>query len=256
MATRWVPACGAALAACLAGCGGGGKVTLDSKTGLDASAQAAGKRPAPLGEETAADKGAGGARCDASPSDREAIQYDTSGDTVADVRKVFLRLGIGDAARLVMICRESDLNGDGKKDVIRYYDDNGKSLREDSDRNFDDRIDMSTIYQDGKIVRKELDDNHDGKVDAKIYYDGGKPVRAERDLAGRSTPEAWRPDRWEYFEDGQLVRMGTDYDGDNRVDRWDKDSIFEAAAKAREEAAAGGADAEEEAEPANEGEEG
>lgn len=217
----------------LVACGGGGQANLD-KHGMSAKASS---RPKPLAEEPVDDKGSGGARCDATASDREAIQYDTSGDGTADVRKVFLRLGLGDMARLVMICRETDLNSDGAKDVIRYYDNKGASLREDSDRNFDGSVDASVLFQDGRIVRKELDDNYDGMVDAKVFYEGGVPTRAERDLAGRSTVQAWRPDRWEYFEDGKVVRMGTDMDGDNSVDRWDRDAVHKAAADAAEAAA-------------------
>lgn len=229
-----VALCGV-LSVVMTACGGGAQANLD-KNG--ASVTGAASRPKPLAEEPADEKGSGGARCDATSSDREAITYDTSGDGNPDVRKVFIRLGLGDLARLVMICRETDLNGDGTKDVIRYYDNTGASLREDSDRNFDGSVDASVLFQDGRIVRKELDDNYDGVVDAKVYYEDGSPARAERDLAGRSTAQAWRPDRWEYFEDGKVVRMGTDMDGDNSVDRWDRDAVHKAAMDAAEAAAA------------------
>lgn len=195
-----------------------GSASLNSEQGLTASLATT----QPEGSERVDSQGISGARCDATQPNRESTEYDTSGDQVPDVRKVFMRIGFGDRVRLVMICRESDLNADGRKDVIRYYDDDGASVREDADRNFDGRIDMTTAYQDGKIVLRELDDNHDGKLDAKIYYDREKPARAERDLAGRSTESAWKPDRWEYYVDGRLVRMGTDLDGDSRVDRWDR----------------------------------
>jgi hypothetical protein len=182
-------------------------------------------------------KGSGGERCDATKADREVSEYDTSGDGVPDVRKVFLNAGTGVEARLVTICRESDVNGDGKKDVIRYYDDEGRSLREEADRNFDGKMDVVLVFQDGKVVRKELDENHDGRVDTKLFLENGKPIRAERDLAGRSTDTHWQPDRWEYYEDDQMVRMGTDLDGDQRVDRWDRDLEFKSKKDAEEEAA-------------------
>ena len=169
-------------------------------------------------------RGSGGERCDATKPDREVNEYDTSGDGSPDVRKVFVALGVEEEARLVMICRESDVNGDGRKDVIRYYDDNGRSLREEQDRDFDGRMDLILVFQDGEPRVKEIDQNRDGKVDTKIFLDkGGKAERAERDLASRSTPEAWRPDRWEYYQEGRMVRMGTDLDGDSKVDRWDRD---------------------------------
>jgi hypothetical protein len=176
-------------------------------------------------------KGVGGERCDASKPGRESSEYDTSGDDKNDIRKVFVALGEGVEARLVMICREADVNGDGRKDVVRLYDDEGRSLREESDRDFDGRMDMATVYQDGKIVQQEVDENRDGKVDTKLFIQGDKFVRTERDLTGRSTPDRWRPDRWEYYEEGRVVRMGTDLDGDSKVDRWDRDSTFKSGAE-------------------------
>ncbi|GAB4217500.1 MAG: hypothetical protein OHK0013_45030 [Sandaracinaceae bacterium] len=163
-------------------------------------------------------------RCETEGSDREVSEYDTSGDEVPDVRRVFRRAGEPPLIRLVLTCREADLNGDGVKDVVRHYNDEGRPLREEADRNFDGQIDTITFFQDGRIVRQEVDDNGDGRVDMKIFFgDEGEPLRAERDMAGRSTPTQWHPDRWEYFEGGRMVRMGTDIDGDGRVDRWDRD---------------------------------
>jgi hypothetical protein len=184
-------------------------------------------------------KGTGGERCDASQPSREASEHDTSGDGRPNVRKVYLSTGDGVDGRLVMICRETDVNGDGRKDVIRYYDDDGRSLREEADRNFDGKMDIVLVFQDGKVVRKELDENHDGRIDTKLFFDAaGKLLRAERDLAGRSTESRWQPDRWEYYEDGRMVRMGTDLDGDHKVDRWDRDLEYRAAKEAAEAAAA------------------
>ena len=160
---------------------------------------------------------------------REFSEYDTSGDGIPDVRKVFLRLGDVSSSRLVLICRQADINRDGVKDVVRVYDDEGRPLRESVDRNFDGRVDDITAYQSGEALVHQVDSNFDGRFDTKIFYQNGVPTRAERDLAGRSTPEQWRPDRWEYFERGQLVRMGTDLDGDTRVDRWERDQTWKRA---------------------------
>lgn len=163
-------------------------------------------------------------RCDVDDRNHEVSEYDTSGDEVPDVRRVFRRAGDPPLVRLVLTCREADLNGDGTKDVVRYYNDEGRPLREEADRNFDGQIDTITFFQDGRIVRQEIDSNADGRVDTKVFFDDdGQPLRAERDIAGRSTPTEWHPDRWEYFENGRMVRMGTDIDGDGRVDRWDRD---------------------------------
>jgi hypothetical protein len=122
-----------------------------------------------------------------------------------------------------LICRETDVNADGTKDVVRYYTDEGQPLREEADRNLDGRMDEVTIFQQGQILRQEFDTTGNGVVDTKIFFDNGQPLRAERDMAGRSTPEKWHADRWEYYEEGRVVRMGTDLDGDGKVDRWDRD---------------------------------
>ena len=187
-------------------------------------------KPANERAQTLDVKGVGGERCDASKPGREISEYDTSGDGKPDIRKVFVGLGEGVEERLVMICREADVNGDGRKDVVRYYDNEGRSLREESDRDFDGRMDMALVFQDGKTVQQEIDENRDGKVDTKIFIADDKFVRTERDLAGRSTPDRWRPDRWEYYENGRVIRMGTDVDGDSKVDRWDRDSTFKSTA--------------------------
>lgn len=214
----------AAASVAFAGCGG------SSTSQAASTADAAPKLQRAAAQTPLA--GAEHARCDSTVAGREFSEYDTSGDDVPDVRKVFMRVGDANVSRLVLICREADVNRDGAKDVVRVYDDEGRPLREDADRNFDGKVDQATLYQNGEIVVNELDNDFDGKIDAKVFYDRGKPLRAERDLAGRSTAEQWRPDRWEYFEGGQLVRMGTDLDGDSRVDRWDRDLAWKRAQEA------------------------
>jgi hypothetical protein len=173
---------------------------------------AADQRSKPMPAEAAADS----QHCSGKDARHEISEYDTSGDETPDVRKVFLRMGEGALARLVLVCRESDLNSDGRKDVVRYYSDEGRPLREEADRNFDGTMDQITIFQEGVILRQEFDTQNDGKIDMKIFFDAGKPLRAERDLAARSTTDRWQPDRWEYYEEGRVVRMGTDVDGEAR----------------------------------------
>jgi hypothetical protein len=200
---------GAALAV-LGGCKASGSASLHAEAGAQARGLSGG--------EGVDDQG----RCNADAPDREVSEYDTSGDGQQDVRKVFKRIGTPPQARLVLICREADLNGDGVKDVVRHYTDEGSPLREEADRNFNGQMDLITYYDAGQIIRQEVDRSGDGRVDTKIYYEGGKPLRAERDQAGRSTDAKWQPDTWEYYEGGRLVRMGQDLTGDGQVDRWDR----------------------------------
>lgn len=197
------------------GCGSSGSAAGKGSTAASATDRS---------KSLPSDSQTGEQHCSGKDDRHEVSEYDTSGDDSPDVRKVFLRIGEGTLARLVLVCRESDLNADGRKDVVRYYTDEGQALREEADRNFDGTMDEVTFFQEGQILRQEFDTQGDGRVDTKIYFDSGKPLRAERDLKARSTAERWQPDRWEYYEDGRVVRMGTDVDGDGKVDRWDRDS--------------------------------
>jgi hypothetical protein len=153
----------------------------------------------------------------------EVSEYDTSGDTTPDVRKLFKTMGEGSLARLVLVCREADLNGDRRKDIVRLYNDEGRPSREEADRDFDGTIDEVTHFTNGRISLREIDTSGDGMIDTKIFYEAGLPVRAERDMTGRSNMATWQPDRWEYYTEGRTVRVGTDLDGDGKVDRWDRD---------------------------------
>ena len=162
-------------------------------------------------------------RCSVPGPGYEVTEYDTSGDDSADVRKVFKSVGEGSLSRLVLVCREADLNGDGRKDIVRFYNDEGRPVREEADRTFDGQIDEITQFADGRVSLQEIDTTGNGVIDTKIFYEGGQPARGERDMAGRSTAREWKPDRWEYYVDGRTVRIGTDLNGDGKVDRWDRD---------------------------------
>ena len=175
-------------------------------------------------EQSSGGEYADGGRCVVTEDNQEISEYDTSGDIHPDVRKLFISVGEGRLARLILMCREADLNGDGAKDVVRFYTDEGRPKREEADRDFDGKIDEITHFTKGRIALQEMDQSGNGAIDTKIYYEGGQPIRAERDVAGRSLAGKWQADRWEYYEDGRTVRVGTDVDGDGKVDRWDRDS--------------------------------
>ncbi|MBI2897003.1 MAG: hypothetical protein HYY06_25830 [Deltaproteobacteria bacterium] len=168
-------------------------------------------------------------RCDR--QGREVQDQDTDEDGVPDIRKVYVRVGEGEESHLVMVCREIDLNRDGVKDVFRYYTDEGRPLREESDRDFDGRIDSVNFFESGAVARRETDTNRDGRVDTWVYLDRGTVSRAERDSNADG-----RKDVWEYYENGHVIRVGKDVDGDGRVDHWDRN---EAAIQQEESAGTG-----------------
>ncbi len=161
-------------------------------------------------------------RCDATRPGRTSSEYDTNSDGVPDVRKVFQTVGEGAEVHSVLVCREADLNHDGVKDVYRFYNDEGRTLREEEDRDFDGRIDVITYFEAGDVVRREFDTNGDGMVDMRLYFRDHRVYRAERELQADSSPD-FHADYWEFYDThGNVVRIGWDYDHDGRADRWDR----------------------------------
>jgi hypothetical protein len=161
-------------------------------------------------------------RCDASRPGRTQSEYDTNGDGIPDVRKVYEVSGEGAEIRSTLVCREVDLDHDGTKDMFRFYNAEGRTLREEEDRDFDGRIDVITFFDRGEVVRRELDTNRDGQVDMRVFYRERRPYRAEREL-NSNNDASFRADYWEYYDArGQIVRIGWDYNGDERADQWDR----------------------------------
>jgi antitoxin component YwqK of YwqJK toxin-antitoxin module len=143
---------------------------------------------------------------------------DLNDDGVTDVRTVWALIDNHGVETEVMVCKETDLNFDGKKDIIRYFSDEGRPLRHEIDLDFDGHIDVITYFEDGKIIRSEYDTNFDGKVDMWNYYANGKLKASERDRNGDG-----QKDEWQHFdEEGNLVRIGYDTDGDGKVDHWER----------------------------------
>lgn len=112
--------------------------------------------------------------------------------------------------------KELDLNRDGRVDVARDYDADGRLILEAMDLDFDGRVDQVNHYDaKGQITRKERDLDSNGKVDLWLYYERGALVRKERDTNGDGRVEVW-----EEWLDGHVDRIGEDLDGDGQVDRW------------------------------------
>ena len=114
-----------------------------------------------------------------------------------NIRRVYKTLGEGDNRRKVLICREVDTNLDGIKDTVRTFNPKGEALREESDTDYDGRVDHWLAFSEGRVVEEQEDTNGDGK-----------------------------PDVWEIYVKGRLERMGVDEGGDGHVDRWDRDELL------------------------------
>ncbi len=185
-------------------------------------------------------------------SDREASETAGPGNIQPNVRRVYALIGIGDDRQKVLICRETDTNFDGVKDVVRHYNDKGESLREEADSNYDGRLDTWLTLSKGHVTEARVDNNGDGNPDEWKFYSSGKLARVKRD-----TNFDGKPDVWEIYREGHLERMGVDVDGDERVDRWDHDNeqrrkLEDADRKKDEEAAAAAAKKAEESKKAAE----
>ncbi len=143
---------------------------------------------------------------------------DLNNDGVTDVRTVYAMVDKHGIETEIMVCKETDLNFDGKKDIIRYFSDEGRPLRHEMDMDFDGIIDVILYFEDGKIIRSEYDTNYDGKVDKWNYYQEGQLKSSERDRNGDGDK-----DEWQHFdEQGNLLRIGYDTDGDGKVDFWER----------------------------------
>ncbi len=152
-------------------------------------------------------------------SDREASETAGAGSIQPNVRRVFQVLGSGDDRHKVLVCRETDTNFDGVKDVFRWYTDKGEAAKEMADANYDGKIDTWITFLKGRLSEERFDHNSDGNPDEWRFYVNGTISRAQRD-----TNFDGKPDVWEIYKDGALERMGVDLDGDEHVDRWDRDN--------------------------------
>ncbi len=162
-------------------------------------------------------------------ADREAVETANSRAIQPNIRRVYAIIGQGEEARRVLQCREVDTNLDGVKDVVRTYNDDGESLHEQADSDFDGKIDTWTTFAGGRVSEVQVDRNRDGRPDEKRVYVRGEKLRAELDENFDG-----KPDVWEIYEQGILQRRGVDVDADGKVDRWDRDEIAHRRAEEKE----------------------
>ena len=158
-----------------------------------------------------------------------------------NIRRVYKTLGDAENRHRTLICREVDTNLDGIKDTVRTFNAKGEALHEESDENYDGKIDHWRSFANGSMVEEDEDTVGDGKPHVWKYYVNGALSRIKRDRNGDG-----KPDVWEIYTKGRLERMGIDETGDGHVDRWDRDEILqhqEEAEEAKKEAAASGTSA-------------
>lgn len=113
-----------------------------------------------------------------------------------------------------LFCRETDANFDGRVDITRFFDDQGRVRRVEDDYDFDGKLDVVATYRDGTIVSDILDTNFDGRTDTWREYEGGRLVRSQRDSNSDGIVDMWE----DFDERGNVSRTRTDADGDGRPD--------------------------------------
>lgn len=219
------------------------RVALGVSVTLACAALALGAGVGCGGSETRAENAQGGTANQANwPSDdRSMCNYKGKPDLEVDetagpgairpnVRRVYRVFGaVGEASRKSLVCREADTNLDGIKDVVRTFNAKGEAVHEESDRNYDGRVDVWINFVEGRIAQEQVDTNLDGKPDVwKFYVDGTlQRIRRDRNFDGK-------PDVWEMYRNGKLERMGIDESFDGHVDRWDRDEQLKAEQEAAE----------------------
>jgi hypothetical protein len=70
------------------------------------------------------------------------------------------------------LTRSADRNGDGRPDVWRSYDRLGRILEMTLDTNFDGRSDVYEYYERGALVRRESDRDFNDRIDLVQQYEG------------------------------------------------------------------------------------
>jgi hypothetical protein len=170
-------------------------------------------------------------RSKCSEAGKQVVTGDTNMDKKPDVWKYFVSKSVGGNTVQVLVCKQVDLNHDGKLDLVTYYDDTGNSIEmEEADLDLDGKFDTIYYYANGKKVREENDMNFDSRPDVWKYFEEEKLVRIERD-----TNNDGKVDEWQYYEGGKLDRIGYDSTGSGKVDHWDR------APEGEEESGGGGA---------------
>ena len=170
-------------------------------------------------------------RCDTDRPDREVQESSAPGAVTPNVRRVYGLLGVTGSERRVLLCREVDTNFDGRKDLVRTYDDEGKKKTEQADTDYDGKMDTWIHFSGRWPAKVELDTTGDGEPNETKYYSEGTLLRITRD-----TNADGNPDIFEVYKDGQLLRMGVDVDFNGRVDRWLTDKVRDQEAAEKEAA--------------------
>jgi hypothetical protein len=161
-----------------------------------------------------------------------------AGSIRPNIRRVYKTVGEHEDRRTVLLCREIDTNLDGIKDVVRTFNEKGEPLHEESDTNFDGKIDDWINFAGGRIEEEDVDTTLVvGRPNVWKFYVDGALSRIRRNTHCSNG----KPDTWEIYYNDRLERVGNDSTCDGHVDRWDRDAQLMAAEEAAQDKAAAAA---------------
>lgn len=145
-------------------------------------------------------------------------KVDLSGNGIVDIWTWYRdSSGPGNTTRRLMIRKATDINGDGRPDIVAYFDESGQMVKEEIDLDYDGRADKIRLLDKGKVIREDISTRFDGAVDMRKYFENGVLVVKQID-----TRHQGRFDEFQYFVNGRLARIGWDRDGDGKPEVFDE----------------------------------
>ena len=110
--------------------------------------------------------------------------------------------------------KKIDLDGNGFKEAMAYYDENKALSRLQVDGDIDGKYETTVYYKNGFRETAEKDSDRDGKPDTWIkYYFIGLPWIISRDRNRDGAPDYWR-----YLKNGFVYKKERDRNFDGKVD--------------------------------------
>lgn len=144
------------------------------------------------------------------------VEVDVDGDGRAEVWNVHQQHEDGSRTR---VRKDTDLDRDGRADIISEFDAAGALRMERLDGDFDGVFEWVDHYQGGRRVFAEVDTNLDGTSDVFYYYATGEDPAGVLERRERDTDFNGLVDLWErYGTDGALIVSARDTDGDGTPD--------------------------------------
>ncbi len=144
-------------------------------------------------------------KCDSSMGKVETV--DANNDAKPDITLVVDKGGRN-------LCRITDLNHDGKPEMVEYWDDAGNLRRRELSFENTEAVTAIELYKGGKLSLRTLDTTGQRRIDTWDYYDDtGRRIKRERDTSNAGHIDQW----WTFNVDG-TVTIAVDRRGDGQPD--------------------------------------